>query len=75
MPVIGGQADWGEDDDDKKGGPKGSRVFKEFDCPDCSANNPTDPPFGPGDEVMCNYCGSSFDVRGGDEGKFKLKSK
>lgn len=75
MSNTGGQGGWGDDDDDDKGGHKGSKQFKEFDCPDCSANNPTDPPFGPGDEVMCNYCGSSFDVREGNEGKFKLKSK
>lgn len=75
MSVIKGQgADWG-DDDDAKGGKQGAHPFKEFDCPDCSANNPTDPPFGDGDEVLCNYCGSSFDVRVTDEGKIKFKSK
>lgn len=74
MPVIKGESGWGEDDDEKKG-PRGTRVHKEFDCPDCNANNPCDPPIGPGDEVLCNYCGSSFDVREGSEGKLKFKSK
>ena len=69
----GSNQDWGDDDDQKKN-PQGSKIFKEFDCPDCNANNPVDPPFGPGDEVMCNYCGSSFAVREGLEGKFRLKS-
>jgi transcription elongation factor Elf1 len=74
MPIIDGNKDWGDDDDDKK---KGGAVkgWKEFDCPDCNANNPSDPPFRVGDEVLCNYCGSSFDVREGQEGKFKLKAK
>jgi hypothetical protein len=76
--IKGANQDWG--DDDEKKGPKGSKIFKEFDCPDCSANNPVDPPFGPGDELMCNYCGSSFEVRGtsaseGEKATFKLKSK
>lgn len=62
------------DDDDTKAGPIGTkRRFKEFDCPDCSANNPTDPAFGNGDEVLCNYCGTSFEVKVGDEGKPKFR--
>ncbi len=65
-----------EDDDANKelaaAGPKSK--FKEFDCPDCSANNPVDPPFGQGDEILCNYCGSSFDVKVSDEGKAKFKA-
>jgi hypothetical protein len=64
-----------DDDDDKKKGPTGQKsLFKEFDCPDCSANNPTDPPFGDADEVLCNYCGSSFKAKVSEEGKVKFKS-
>jgi hypothetical protein len=47
--------------------------FKEFDCPTCNANNPTDPPFGNGDEVLCNYCGSEFSVKVTDEGRAKFR--
>lgn len=64
-----------EDDDDARDtaqlGP--NRKFKEFDCPDCNANNPSDPPFGNGDELLCNYCGSAWEVRVSDEGRLKLK--
>jgi hypothetical protein len=47
--------------------------FKEFDCPSCNANNPCDPPFGQGDEILCNYCGCEYEVRVTDEGKPKLR--
>lgn len=60
-----------DDDDQKK--ESGRRTFKEFDCPSCSANNPTDPPFGDGDELLCNYCGTEFKAFVSDEGRVKLK--
>ena len=63
-----------DDGDDEKGAGGVKTRFKEFDCPDCSANNPCDPPFGDGDEVLCNYCGSQFSVRVSDEGRAKLKA-
>ncbi len=53
------------------GGPN-SR-FKEFDCPSCNANNPCDPPFGNGDELLCNYCGSEYRVTVTEEGRAKFK--
>lgn len=59
------------DDDDKNKG--GKTTYKEFDCPSCNANNPVDPPFGDGDEVLCNYCGEEYAARLNDEGKLKLK--
>jgi hypothetical protein len=52
-----------EDDpfeDDK--GPGVGRRATAFDCVECSANNPVDDGFGPGDEVTCYYCGVIFHV-------------
>ena len=64
--------DFDDDDDDKrKDGLKGK--FKEFDCPSCNANNPCDPPFGDGEEILCNYCGTEYRTIVSDEGKLKLK--
>ncbi len=63
-----------EDDDEKGNRPVSARLkFKEFDCPGCSANNPCDPPFSQGDEILCNYCGCEFEVRITEEGKVKLR--
>lgn len=61
------------DEDEGKGG-DAKRVFKEFDCPSCSANNPSEG-FGDGDEVLCNYCGSEYAVRVNDEGRAKFREK
>ena len=63
-----------EDDEKEKetGGSGAASRFKEFDCPSCNANNPADP-FGDGDEVLCNYCGSEYKVKVTDEGKLRLK--
>jgi len=63
------------DDDDKKSeAAVGSNSkFKEFDCPSCNANNPCDPPFGDGDELLCNYCGQEYKVKVTEEGRAKLK--
>ena len=64
------------DDDDKKdqqGSGGANSRFKEFDCPSCNANNPADPPFGMGDEILCNYCGEEYKVIVTDEGRLKLK--
>lgn len=47
--------------------------FPDFDCPDCSANNPWDDGFGDGDEIRCYYCGQEYQVRVDDEGKLRLK--
>ncbi|MBN2498810.1 MAG: hypothetical protein JXR96_29735 [Deltaproteobacteria bacterium] len=50
----------------------GQRVFNEFDCPDCNANNPYDDGFVDGDEIRCYYCGAEYKVRVVD-GKLRLK--
>jgi DNA-directed RNA polymerase subunit RPC12/RpoP len=50
-----------------------ARCFKEFDCPECTANNPLDEGFKIGDEVQCASCGILFKVRPASGGKFKLE--
>lgn len=60
----------GEDED--TGSRSESSTFKEFDCPDCNANNPCDPPFEPGDEVICHYCGTGFLAKVTESGRLKL---
>jgi hypothetical protein len=49
------------------------RRFREFECPDCAANNPVDDGFGNGDEVICNYCGQEYRVIVDDDSRLKLK--
>jgi DNA-directed RNA polymerase subunit RPC12/RpoP len=64
-----------EDDDDKKSEGEGSgRRFQDFDCPDCSANNPWDDGIGDGDEIRCYYCGQEYLAQVTDEGRLKLKA-
>jgi hypothetical protein len=66
---------FGDDDDDESQSHLSSRrrQFREFDCPECSANNPLDDGFGDGDEVLCNYCGEEFRAQVSDEGKLRLR--
>lgn len=45
----------------------------EFDCPDCSANNPYDDGFGDGEELRCHYCGTEFKVLFLDNGKLRFR--
>jgi transcription elongation factor Elf1 len=59
-----------EDDEEKESG-GGSR--KDFDCPDCNANNPLEEALADGQEVLCNYCGCEFAVKALDGGRFKFK--
>lgn len=60
------------DDSDEKPGDERKR-FKEYECPECTANNPMDDGIAEGDEVRCFYCGLEFKVQVRD-GKLKLKS-
>ena len=72
MPI-----DAGYDDDDRKGSPDADgqgRRFPDFDCPDCSANNPYDDTFGNGDEVRCYYCGQEFKAEVSDSGRLRLRA-
>jgi transcription elongation factor Elf1 len=59
-------------EEEKAESPK-KKVFDEFDCPLCNANNPYGDGFMSGDEIRCYYCGSEFRVRVNEEGKMKLK--
>ena len=65
----GNNFDFDDDDKDMKAGANKRR--KEFDCPDCNANNPVD--YGDGDEVRCNYCGTEYKVIISDEGRVKFR--
>lgn len=47
----------------------------DFDCPVCSANNPYDDGFSPGDEVRCYYCGQEFEVEVNAEGKWRFRER
>ena len=71
MPLRPG--DHHQHDDGEEGGRPGKSRFNDFDCPSCSANNPTGEPFGAGDEILCNYCGAEFRVKITDEGRLRLK--
>ena len=59
------------DDDDEKG--DGPKKFKDWDCPECNANNPNGEMLIDGEEIICNYCGITFEVKVSDEGKLKLR--
>ncbi len=63
-----------DDETEREAGRSGaSSKFREFDCPSCNANNPAGDPFGGGDEVLCNYCGTQYAVKVTDEGKLRLR--
>jgi transcription elongation factor Elf1 len=49
------------------------RKFDEFECPTCSAHNPYGDGFSSGDEVVCGYCGQSFEVKVNADGELKLR--
>ena len=62
-----------EDEAKKDGSAAGTQKrFDEFECPTCDAYNPH-PDFGDGDEVLCAYCGLSFEAEVTDEAKLKLR--
>jgi len=62
-----------EDEAKKDGSAAGShKRFDEFECPTCDAYNPH-PDFGNGDEILCAYCGLTFEVEVTDEAKLKLR--
>jgi hypothetical protein len=64
-----------EDDDSLEPGEKAGRrrVYKDFDCPSCSANNPYDDGFSDGDDVLCYYCGAEYKALVNDDGRLRLK--
>jgi len=63
------------DDDEAKDAERseGKGKRKEFDCPNCNANNPTEEPLADGMELLCNYCGNEYKVKLTSEGRMKLK--
>jgi transcription elongation factor Elf1 len=61
------------DDEAERSGDRARRI-KEFDCPECNANNPYDDGIAPGDEVRCYYCGSEFEVELTEAGKWRFRS-
>jgi hypothetical protein len=61
------------DDDDIKHDEGKAQSMKDWDCPDCNANNPLDEALGDGAEVRCNYCGNEYKVKLMDSGRFKFK--
>ena len=64
-----------DDEDEKQPEALGAdRRFKDFDCPECSANNPWDDGIGNGDEIRCYYCGQEFLAQVTDEGRLKLRA-
>jgi len=68
--------DPGYDEDDGKRRPEDEgrgRRFSDFDCPECSANNPYDDGFGHGDEVRCYYCGQEFRAEVSESGRLRLR--
>jgi DNA-directed RNA polymerase subunit RPC12/RpoP len=70
MPVDQG---YDEDDEKEDAGEGVARRFGDFDCPECSANNPYDDKFGDGEEIRCYYCGAEFKVTVTESGRLKLK--
>ncbi len=73
MPYDPHGQDDDDDDQDLAGQAAGARRrFNDFDCPDCSANNPYDDGFGDGEDVICYYCGQEFRVQVNESGKLKL---
>jgi hypothetical protein len=67
----------GYEDEEPGAGPEDlgqRRRFGDFDCPDCSANNPWDDGFGDGDEVRCFYCGQEFRASVNESGRLKLRT-
>ena len=63
-----------DEDSEKESAAEALRAnqLKEFDCPDCNANNQCDPPATDGAEILCNYCGTEFLLKIQD-GKVRFK--
>lgn len=49
-------------------------VFTNFICPECDAENPYEDGFQEKDEIMCFYCGITYEVKVVGEGRIKLKN-
>lgn len=74
---MSGLKEWDpSEDDERQKGPAGKRL-REWECPSCNANNPTDEfvPEKKGIETRCNYCGVEFKVTLSEEGRFKFREQ
>lgn len=60
--------------DDEPSEVKERKRFKEYECPECSANNPMDDGIYEGDEVHCFYCGIPLQATTKD-GRLKMVTK
>ena len=70
---LGEIAEHEEEEARKSGRALGARrKFTEFECPTCSAHNPYDD-FGHKDDLVCNWCGTSFVALVDDEGTLTLR--
>ncbi len=49
-------------------------TWTEFECPECTAENPLEDGFTYGDEVFCYWCGCRFTVRkmAAEDEKYRL---
>lgn len=65
--------DHGDDDEDDDLGKGKGPPWREFNCPECTAENDYSDGFGPGDELVCMYCGMPWEVRE-TESSFKLRA-
>ena len=68
---MGTGSSYDPDDDDQQADLKKKRY--DWDCPSCNANNPVDPAIADGDELICNYCGTTFLAKFTDDGRVKFK--
>jgi hypothetical protein len=53
-------------------------TWDEFECPECTANNPWGDGFEPGEELFCSWCGAVLLVRlipDSDPPRFRLESQ
>jgi transcription elongation factor Elf1 len=64
--------DYYEDEDEKDS--RSGKARRDFDCPDCNANNPLEEPLADGMEVLCNYCGCEYQVKALESGRFKFRA-
>lgn len=60
-------------DDEYGDEPRQKTIWTEFDCPECSANNPFDEGFRHNDELVCQYCGLPWRVKADGDGGFRLQ--
>lgn len=70
-----GQQGYDEEDEAKEALAEAGGVpgLKDWDCPSCNANNPSDELAKNNDEIRCNYCGTGYRVLISDEGRVRLK--